>query len=801
MRKQGRSLYRFSKFNALVLFLLFVYVADVAAVQKKLISLKQRLNPLLLEIEINQHRLSGVSECYQDEHSQIWIRDQDIKTWGIRLPHHRPRIYRHRRLYSLKWYSGLQYRLDPYAMLLKVQAPARLFPVVQFSPAVDLVPALRPQDQGGFLNYDLTAFRRSDFNQTNFSGFFDVNFFNRYGVGHNNVLIYRNYTNDFLHTNKKGYHLIRLDTQWVLDQPETMSSWRLGDSITGGLDWSGAARFAGIQYATNFATQPNFITFPLPGFRGESAVPSTLNVFINSMLNQRQFAQEGPYIFDRIPVITGAGTVSIVTQDILGRSQIVNFPYYASNQLLRPGLSNFSYEAGFIRRNYGIHNNDYGRFLVSATYQYGMTNTLTLGTHTELLRKQQTLGVSADYLWKQYGVISVAAAGGHNTALGKGTLLSLGFLRQTPILNYGFKTTWSSPHYLQLGDQPYARPRSTGQIFADYTHAYGTLGVSYTLVNNRVIHKDGLKTLPTTRLLTINYSKALFSHALLNCGIVNDLHHARNSQAFLSVYIPLDSGYGLSNFTSRQQNHVDSWLQFSKNRFTPLGYSYDVIVSTLRDRIAGADIAVQSEHGAYAARIAHGRHANSDYEFDASGSAIYFAGDTFLTRKVNNSFAVAQVPSFSDIGVVYQNQPVGSTNKQGNLLIPDLLPYQQNNIALDLTTLPLNTHFNYEHKKVEPYFHSGVLVRFPVQRMQGILLHLATEADHWLPAGSRVVFKSNRSTVDNFVGYGGTVYLTNVQTASIRGKAYWDKQSCNFSVRLPKTMESIVDIGKVVCQT
>ncbi|WP_338009660.1 fimbria/pilus outer membrane usher protein [Rickettsia australis] len=55
-----------------------------------------------------------------------------------------------------------------------------------------------------------------------------------------------------------------------------------------------------------------------------------------------------------IPVITGRGDLIVKTQDITGKVQTITIPYYASPSLLRPGLSNFSYEAGFQRQNFTI---------------------------------------------------------------------------------------------------------------------------------------------------------------------------------------------------------------------------------------------------------------------------------------------------------------------------------------------------------------------------------------------------------------------------------------------------------------
>ena len=63
--------------------------------------------------------------------------------------------------------------------------------------------------------------------------------------------------------------------------------------------------------------------------------------------------------------------------DKLGHQQVISEPYYASPSLLRAGLQEYSFEAGFTRDNYGITSNDYGRPLIVGTDKVGLTNELT----------------------------------------------------------------------------------------------------------------------------------------------------------------------------------------------------------------------------------------------------------------------------------------------------------------------------------------------------------------------------------------------------------------------------------------
>ncbi|MES2997970.1 MAG: fimbria/pilus outer membrane usher protein [Pseudomonadota bacterium] len=757
------------------------------------------LIPLLLEIKLNETLLPGIVHCYKDSSGRIWVSPNDLLDWHIRLPPYAPIIYHHQKLYSLDGYAGIRYKLDQYAMQLSIQAPAGVFALQSFDPYDTRLGALRPSDPGAFINYDGVALRNnsSGVNQTNLSALLGLGLFNRLGVGTANVLAYNKFSNDIT-TITQPNKLLRLDTTWTLDKPEKIASWRFGDAITGSTTWSGAARFAGIQYATNFTTQPNLVTFPLPGYQGEASIPSTVDVFVNSVLNQERMVNNGPYTFNNIPVISGAGTVQIVTQDILGRSQVVSFPYYASPLLLKPNLVNFSYEAGFIRNNYALNSNDYGQPLGVATYQRGMTDHLTLGTHAEVLSDQQTLGFSANYLLNQYGIASLTVAGGHNS-LGEGGLFALGFVRQGPQLSYGFNSTVTSVNYLQLGDQPEtAAPSLTNQFFLGYSlEDYGSLSMSYTMVNSRnFTAAKGISTVPTARLLTATYSRNLFKNISLGVGFVGDLQNSQTNQAFITLVFAPDRSHIVSNYASWQNHQFQDALQLSKPVPLGSGYGYNVIASNNSSRYAGADFTVQNEIGAYTARLGKGQ-GQANYELDASGSAIYFAGNGFLARKLTNSFALVQVPDYSHVDVFYQHQLMGHTDRNGNLLITELLPYQENILEIEPTTLPLDTEITTITKTVTPYWYSGVVARFPVKHLQGVVVHLLTPSGKFVPVGAEVILKDDYEKTSYVVGYDGELYLPDVTTSTLNGSVNWSDKTHYFTLHVPRTTEAIIELGNV----
>lgn len=316
------------------------------------------LVPLLIALNLDGIDNKEVYRCYQDQQGRLWLNAADLKLMGFPAMKHPPFRYKERDYFPLDKYDGVEYALDENLWLLKISTPVSWHTKQIISNSIPLENSkLRPETPGVFLNYDASAGYNGFLKDNYTAAFTEAGLFSAYGVGTSGFLI-----NGYDYLQQRN-DVLRLDTAWTFDQPERISSWRFGDSISSGLSWSGAVRFAGIQYATNFATQPSLITMPQPNIYGEANLPSSIDVLVNGMNTQHQSVNKGSYEVTQVPVVTGKGAIQVVSTDMLGRQQINTFDYYASPLLLKPGLSNYSYELGSIRRAYANESFNYGRAL------------------------------------------------------------------------------------------------------------------------------------------------------------------------------------------------------------------------------------------------------------------------------------------------------------------------------------------------------------------------------------------------------------------------------------------------------
>ena len=145
-----------------------------------------------------------------------------------------------------------------------------------------------------------------------------------------------------------------------------------------------------MQYATNFGTDPTFVTFPLPTIGGLARQDSVVDVFIDNVQREARSVPPGPFTLESLPVVTGAGEVQLRVTDLLGREQLVTQSYYVSSRLLKQGLQDFGYQLGASAATMARKSFDYGAALASGTHRYGFTDRLTGEAHGELQLDQQT---------------------------------------------------------------------------------------------------------------------------------------------------------------------------------------------------------------------------------------------------------------------------------------------------------------------------------------------------------------------------------------------------------------------------
>ena len=585
---------------------------------------------------------------------------------------------------------------------------------------------------------------------------------------------------------------VRLGTTWTSDFPAQLTTLRIGDATNVPGAWGRAVQFGGVQYGTNFATQPGYITFPSLAANGQAALPSTVDVFVNNALVAQRPVPPGPFSITNIPTVNGSGNVQLVVRDLFGREQVISQPFYASVNLLKEGLNDYSFETGFERQNFGVASSDYGPGFASATFSRGLTDQLTGQVHAELMPGLADGGVAANYLINEIGVASASAAVSGGGGNGGGALAGVGFQRQTGQFSLNAQAQWTSTAFREIGATTQA-PLPLRQLSGSLGYQldrFGSANVTY-------VAQD-FRNQPSIHVLSLGYSVGLGRWAFMSLTAAKT-YGATGGIAFgATVSIPLDdhtlAGVSYNGTrSSTQGNSSATSLTLQRNLPLGEGYGYRIVGQTNGDVQASGTW--QNNVGTYTLNAARFQGATAGQVNVVGGIGV--VGDhPFLSRQITDSFGVVRVADYPNITVLQDNQPVGRTDADGYAVLPLLRAYDVNRVSIDEHDLPLDAQV--DKLKVEPsrHYRSGLLFDFPVRRSHGATLHIRLDDGGPMPSGGIVQIVGRDE--DFPVALNGEAYVTGLEQQN-RLRATWKGTSCEFDAAFPPTTEPLPDLGAFVC--
>ncbi len=736
-----------------------------------------KLKERLLQVDIDQQQLNQTVLVLEDNESGLYLWSHDLQRWRFHQPDSNSAIeYQGETYYPLSAISGISHEYDQKKLTLNIKVSPDAFTETTRSAQSDKILPLVKTSVGGFINYDLLAANSTETTQR--SGQFELGYFNHAGVGTSNVLV------EHLDS---GSRIIRLDTTWTTDFPENLQTIHWGDAVSIPGTWGSSLRFAGVQYGTNFGTQPNFVISPPQRAVGQATLSSTVDVFINNALASHQSVPPGPFSISNLPVITGAGEVRLVVRDLLGREQIITRSFYGSQTLLRKGLEDFSYEFGAVRENFGIDGNDYGNWLGSGTYRRGLSEKFTGEIHAEAMGSQTTMGTGGDTLLPQIGTINTYIAGSQNNAA-SGMLTLVGFDRQAQPWSIGARAQWTTMNYTQLGlASSQLSPAQLSSANLSYAlHTGGSVGIAYVGQRNR--------DQANARIATLNYSVSFGKMGSLVVSAMQNLVADSSRLYFAMFSLSLDTSTSLYVSSQFMQNGNDFTTTLQRN--LPQGEGYGYRLQGRTDGAQEASYSLQNNIGTYMIDAAYNQN-EVVTRLNASGGIAVLGGDLFLSRRIDQSFAVVRIPDYPKVRVLADNQLAGLTNADGNALIPRLRAYDNNMISIDQRDLPLDAEINTLQLDAVPYYRSGIEIKFPIKHSRGATLTLHLENGKPLPVGASVQEVGKEEIY--VVGYDGEVYIVGL-TSTTTLRATWNNQSCTFDVSFTLSANPLPDLGIFICK-
>ncbi|MDI9238196.1 fimbria/pilus outer membrane usher protein [Lysobacter sp. LF1] len=542
-----------------------------------------------------------------------------------------------------------------------------------------------------------------------------------------------------------GY--LRLDSRWMISDPQNMWTWTAGDLISGGLSWSRPVRMGGVQWRRNFSVRPDLIIYPMPQFAADATVPSSVDLYIN---NVRQFSTQvdpGPFVLSDFPRLAGAGQATVVVTDALGRTTQTVVPLYVDYQRLARGLNDFSFEAGALRRNYGLRSNDYSDHIAaSGSWRRGLTDNLTGEMHGEYGDDLTQGGVGM--AWSPMGRFGVFSANyAYSGGLAGGEQYGGGYQWFGQRVGFDLYAQRASRGYRDLGS---IDDGSLPLLRQDRASAWlsiprGSISLSWIRYEDRNPENPGSRTIG----FGFNQSYRAFSWTI---SAFDDDRSGRG--ASLSLSIPLgDLDASLS--VDRQGGETDAIAALRKPLPYGGGLGWEVQARDNGDGVLGAGWRARS--GDVWGGLDHVGNETGAFA-QANGSVVWMGGSVFTSRTIPDSFAVVSTNGVADVPILYENRVAGRTNSHGYLLLPELRGWQRNRVAIDPDGLPSSMEVPSVERLVTPPDRSGVHVPFAIRQVRTATITLRDANGQPVEAGMRVVRADGREAI---VAFDGALWLDN----------------------------------------
>jgi outer membrane usher protein len=183
---------------------------------------------------------------------------------------------------------------------------------------------------------------------------------------------------------------------------------------------------------------------------------------------------------------------------------------------------------------------------------------------------------------------------------------------------------------------------------------------------------------------------------------------------------------------------------------------------------------------------------------ESQGALSFIDKSLFLSNWVYDSFAVVDTSPIPRVHVLQENRDVGRTNSSGRLLVPDMLSFQLNHIAIDPTDIPADATINNDVRVFRPRDLSGVVLKFPIKFSHAALLQLVDEAGVPIPLGSTVTLQATGALAP--LGFDGDVYVEDLSLHNVLIIEKTKGQRCTVAFDYKAIPGEIPSIGPLRCQ-
>ncbi len=448
-------------------------------------------------------------------------------------------------------------------------------------------------------------------------------------------------------------------------------------------------------------------------------------------------------------------------------------------------MSDFAYEAGTLRTNYGRTSAQYTSGFATASRRHGFSNALTLGYRAELMPGKEALGTTVSYGIPVFGVIGGGAVLSMN-GTHAGHLLYADISRSSRLVGLSAHYEAAEAGFWQLGLAPTEqRGRQLLQVGANrQIGKYGSLGAG--------VLRENLPAGLNVRAMTASASLRLGrAYLTISANYATAPEHVTGIS--YALVIPIGQKVNVLSTASTGNGTHSAITEVQRSLPLGTGYGYRVSSDALNGGRTDAGFYYQNPYGQWTVEGSLSGDQNSWRLGERSG-LVWMHNHLFETRWLQDSFAVVEVADQPNVDVYANNQLVGRTNANGVAMVPWLVPYDRNTISIDDRSVAMDTILDATDKVVVPMWRHGLLVHFQPEQSTGATLILQSPDGTLVPTGAIAKWGSEEAEV----AFHGEVFFNALQ-APARVHVTWPAHACDVAVSsLPSQL--LPTVGPLVCK-
>ena len=203
----------------------------------------------------------------------------------------------------------------------------------------------------------------------------------------------------FTQTSYQDYVFYRRGTRLVYDWPDEAIRFRLGDITPQYSGFQTVPDLLGLSVDVAYAQlQPMKSIRPTGNHSFRIERPSNVDIIVDTVMARRIRLGPGTYNLTDLPLNPGAHDVKLVITDDLGAQQTLEFKDFSGQQLLAPGITEWSFNAGVKSYDTGV---------VTSTF----SQTLPSLANTTLVNKKSSFYAQREYFFDQPAVTAFYRTG------------------------------------------------------------------------------------------------------------------------------------------------------------------------------------------------------------------------------------------------------------------------------------------------------------------------------------------------------------------------------------------------------